>query len=86
MVSEGGVEKKVIKLLQVFSRQAPMMDAMLGRCVTDIDSREEQQRQEGIAQYVYVLMWVCMGVCGYVCVSVCHSVIEVNEYSLKCLH
>ncbi|XP_064393909.1 putative FERM domain-containing protein FRMD8P1 [Halichondria panicea] len=34
-------ERKVFKLLQVFSRQAPMMDAILGRCWDHLDKKEQ---------------------------------------------
>ena len=44
-IPEGDGEKKVAKRVQVFSRQAPMMDAMIGRCVSEIDKREEELRE-----------------------------------------
>ncbi len=37
--TQGG--KKVFKLLQVFSRQAPMMDALLGRCWDNLDKTKQ---------------------------------------------
>ncbi len=33
-------QQNVFKLLQVFSRQAPMMDAMLRRCWADMEKKE----------------------------------------------
>ena len=42
--------KRVAKRLQVFSRQAPMMDAMISRCVSCINKQEEELRQLRIQQ------------------------------------
>jgi len=36
--------KKVAKRVQIFSRQAPMMDAMISRCVDCINEQEEKFR------------------------------------------
>jgi hypothetical protein len=43
-------EVKVAKRLQIFSKQAPMIDAMITRCVSDINQKEEELRQKRVAQ------------------------------------
>lgn len=43
-------EEKVTKRVQIFSRQAPMMDAMITRCVVDIEKTEEELKQKRKAQ------------------------------------
>ena len=50
VIATGGEERKVSKRLQIFSRQAPMMDAMISRCVSDIETREEQLRKMRVQQ------------------------------------
>ena len=50
VISEGEEERKVAKRIQIFSRQAPMMDAMISRCVSEIDKREEMLRQLRLQQ------------------------------------
>lgn len=45
-----GENQKVCKRVQIFSRQAPMMDAMISRCVADIDAREEELRRKRLEQ------------------------------------
>lgn len=45
-----GKEEKVSKRMQIFSRQTPMMDAMISRCVADIEKEEEELRQKRKAQ------------------------------------
>lgn len=42
--------KKVAKRIQIFSRQAPMMDAMISRCVECINQLEERLRQMRLQQ------------------------------------
>lgn len=42
--------KKVSKRVQIFSRQAPMMDAMISRCVDCINKQEEKLRQLRLQQ------------------------------------
>lgn len=42
--------RKVAKRVQVFSRQAPMMDAMISRCVDSINTKEEELRQIRLQQ------------------------------------
>ncbi len=42
--------KRVAKRLQIFSRQAPMMDAMITRCVATINKQEETLRQMRVQQ------------------------------------
>lgn len=53
----GADNKKVSKRVQVFSRQASMMDAMISRCVDCINKREEKLRQlrieQGNDEYVF---------------------------------
>ena len=49
-LTEGEKVTKVAKRVQIFSRQAPMMDAMIARCVADIDHREEQFRLKRLEQ------------------------------------
>ncbi len=49
-MNEGGEAVKVAKRIQVFSRQAPMMDAMISRCVAEIDKKEEKLRQLRVEQ------------------------------------
>lgn len=50
VMEEGGSETKVAKRLQIFSKQAPMIDAMISRCVSDINQKEEELRQKRLAQ------------------------------------
>jgi hypothetical protein len=45
-----GREKKVTKRVQIFSRQTPMMDAMISRCVADIEKEQEELKQKRKAQ------------------------------------
>jgi len=35
-------QRKVAKRIQVFSRQAPMMDAMISRCVDSLNDQEKE--------------------------------------------
>lgn len=46
----GPDNKKVAKRVQIFSRQAPMMDAMIARCVTCINKQEEELRRLRLEQ------------------------------------
>ncbi len=50
VLNEGGEAVKVAKRIQVFSRQAPMMDAMIGRCVAEINKKEDELRQLRLQQ------------------------------------
>ncbi len=50
VIHAGGEEKKVSKRVQVFSRQAPMMDAMISRCVSDIEKQELELRRKRVEQ------------------------------------
>lgn len=50
VIEEGKSEIKVAKRLQIFSKQAPMIDAMITRCVCDINQKEEELRQTRVAQ------------------------------------
>ena len=50
VIEEGKSEVKVAKRLQIFSKQAPMIDAMITRCVCDINQKEEELRQKRVAQ------------------------------------
>ena len=50
VIEEGKSEVKVAKRLQIFSKQAPMIDAMITRCVSDINQKEEELRQKRVAQ------------------------------------
>lgn len=43
-------EEKVTKRVQIFSRQAPMMDAMITRCVAEIEKEEEELKEKRKAQ------------------------------------
>jgi len=45
-----GEERKVSKRMRIFSRQAPMMDAMISRCVEDIDKQEAELRRKRVEQ------------------------------------
>ena len=46
----GADNQKVAKRVQIFSRQAPMMDAMISRCVDCINKEEERLRQMRLQQ------------------------------------
>ena len=50
VIETGGEQKKVAKRVQIFSRQAPMMDAMISRCVADIEKRESELKKMRVAQ------------------------------------
>ncbi len=50
VIKTGGEERKVSKRVQIFSRQAPMMDAMITRCVADIEKRERELRKKRVEQ------------------------------------
>ncbi len=43
-------QRKVAKRVQIFSRQAPMMDAMISRCVDSVNAKEEELRQLRLQQ------------------------------------
>ncbi len=43
-----GEERKVLKRVKIFSRQAPMMDAMISRCVADIKQQERELREKSL--------------------------------------
>lgn len=43
-------QQKVSKRLQIFSRQAPMMDAMISRCVDDLNKQDEELKRIRIDQ------------------------------------
>lgn len=45
-----GEERKVSKRMRIFSRQAPMMDAMISHCVEDIDKQEAELRRKRVEQ------------------------------------
>ena len=47
---KGGEEQRVNKRMQIFSRQAPMMDAMIMRCVAGIDEQEKELRRKRVEQ------------------------------------
>ena len=49
-LNEGGETVKVAKRIQIFSCQAPMMDAMISRCVAEINKQEEKLRQLRVQQ------------------------------------
>ena len=50
VIEEGRSETRVAKRLQIFSKQAPMIDAMISRCVDDINQKEEELRQKRVEQ------------------------------------
>ena len=50
MEVKGKEKKTVSKRVRIFSRQAPMMDAMISRCVADIDQYEEELRKKRVEQ------------------------------------
>ena len=56
VIDEGKNETRVAKRLQILSKQAPMIDAMISRCVADIDQKEEElrrvRRQQGNAEFL----------------------------------
>ncbi len=52
VIKTGGEERKVSKRVQIFSRQAPMMDAMITRCVADIEKREREALERRAEQRV----------------------------------
>ena len=49
-MNEGRGETKVAKRLQIFSKQAPMIDAMITRCVGDLNQKEEALRRKRLEQ------------------------------------
>ena len=66
VIEDGGSETKVAKRLQIFSKQAPMIDAMISRCVSDINQQEEELRkkrlEQGNAEYLPELSITSCGV------------------------
>ena len=50
MEVKGKEKKAVSKRVRIFSRQAPMMDAMISRCVADIDQYEVELRKKRVEQ------------------------------------
>jgi hypothetical protein len=52
-----GEEVKVVKRLPIYSRQAAMMDAMIGRCVGELNLQETKLRRQRAGEEAPMYCW-----------------------------